>query len=466
MNILIPMAGAGSRFKEVGYQLPKPLIDIKGKPMVQRVVENLNIKGKYIFVVRQDHCDKYNLESLLTDIAPNCEIVVTDGLTEGQACSALLATEHINSAEPLLIVNSDNYFVWDTENFLHLIQNPDVHGTIFTFKDESRSPNWSYARVDENNNVLEVAEKEAISDNALAGAFYWRRGSDFVNYTNQMIDKDIRVNGEFYIAPVFNGAIADRHRIKNYTIYDMKSMGTPTELSTFLEWVETKKVALKLEDFILNYNNHIKERKMLNNRKFQTVLDDLRAGKPIILVDEYDRENEGDIVIAAEMCNKENLVFTMNNARGLMCLPCNGDLLDRLELPPMVATNTDKNETPFTVSIDARDGTTTGMSVVDRLATIGVLLDPDSTPDHLTRPGHLFPLRARDGLLKVRRGHTEGSIQLMDLAGLQPVAMICEIMNDDGTMTKGGDLDKFAVEHGLSIISIEEVYEAAYNESL
>ena len=149
-----------------------------------------------------------------------------------------------------------------------------------------------------------------------------------------------------------------------------------------------------------------------------------------------------------------------------MCLPCNGDLLDRLELPPMVATNTDKNETPFTVSIDARDGTTTGMSVVDRLATIGVLLDPDSTPDHLTRPGHLFPLRARDGLLKVRRGHTEGSIQLMDLAGLQPVAMICEIMNDDGTMTKGGDLDKFAVEHGLSIISIEEVYEAAYNESL
>ena len=125
---------------------------------------------------------------------------------------------------------------------------------------------------------------------------------------------------------------------------------------------------------------------MLNNRKFQTVLEDLRAGKPIILVDEYDRENEGDIVIAAEKCNEENLVFTMNYAKGLMCLPCSGEILDRLELPPMVADNTDRNETPFTVSIDARDGTTTGMSVQDRMTTIGVLLDDDATPAHLTTP--------------------------------------------------------------------------------
>ena len=246
----------------------------------------------------------------------------------------------------------------------------------------------------------------------------------------------------------------------------MKSMGTPDELDSFLDWVQTKKMSLKLDDFILNYNKHMKEKKMLNNRKFQTVLEDLRAGKPIILVDEYDRENEGDIVIAAEKCNEENLVFTMNYAKGLMCLPCSGEILDRLELPPMVANNTDRNETPFTVSIDARDGTTTGMSVQDRMTTIAVLLDDNATPDQLTRPGHLFPLRARPGLLKERRGHTEGSIQLMELAGLKPISMICEIMNNDGTMTKGGDLNKFAVEHGLSIISIEEVYEAAYNESL
>jgi|TARA_R110002074_G_scaffold286624_6_gene458400 3,4-dihydroxy-2-butanone 4-phosphate synthase len=466
MNILIPMAGQGSRFKDVGYRLPKPLIDINGKPMIQRVVENLNINGKYIFVVRQEHCEKYDLPSLLKRIVPNCEIVIADGLTEGQACSALLAKEHIDSAEPLLIVNSDNYFVWDTENFLHMIQNPDVHGTVFTFKDNSKSLNWSYAKVDDDGNVLEVAEKNPISDNALAGAFYWRRGSDFVQCTNEMIEKDIRVNNEFYIAPVFNEAIAKNNNIKNHTISDMKSMGTPDELGSFLDWVHTKKMSLKLDDFILNYNKHMKERKMLNNRKFQTVLEDLRAGKPIILVDEYDRENEGDIVIAAEKCNEENLVFTMNYAKGLMCLPCSGEILDRLELPPMVADNTDRNETPFTVSIDARDGTTTGMSVQDRMTTIGVLLDDDATPVHLTRPGHLFPLRARPGLLKERRGHTEGSIQLMELAGLKPVSMICEIMNNDGTMTKGGDLNKFAVEHGLSIISIEEVYEAAYNESL
>ena len=466
MNILIPMAGAGSRFKEVGYQLPKPLIDINGKPMVQRVVENLNITGKYIFVVRQEHCNKYKLEELLKKISPTCEIIVTDGVTEGQACSALLAKEYINSSEPLMIVNSDNYFIWDTDNFLHSVQDPDVKGMLFTFHEPSQSTNWSYAQVDENDNVLEVAEKRPISTNALAGAFYWRKGSDCVSYTEQMIEKNIRVNNEFYIAPVFNEAIEDGKGIKNYTIADMKSMGTPSELSSFLSWVETKKVAIKLEDFILNYNSHIKESKMLNNRKIQTVLEDLRAGKPIILVDEYDRENEGDIVIAAEKCDRENLVFTMNNARGLMCLPCTGEILDRLELPPMVSDNTDRNETPFTVSIDARDNTTTGMSVDDRIATISVLLDSEATPELLTRPGHLFPLRAREGLLKERRGHTEGSIQLMDLAGLQPVAMICEIMSDDGTMTKGGDLDKFAVEHGLSIISIEEVYEAAYNESL
>ena len=208
----------------------------------------------------------------------------------------------------------------------------------------------------------------------------------------------------------------------------------------------------------------VDETKMSN--KMLNALEDIRNGKPIILVDEYHRENEGDIVIAAEKCDVENLVFTMNNAKGLMCLPCEGRILDNLELPPMVQDNTDPNETPFTVSIDALDGTTTGMSVYDRLKTISVLLDSKSEPKDLARPGHLFPLRARDGLLKERMGHTEGSIQLLKLAGMKPVAMIVEIMNNDGTMAKGGDLDKFAIEHGLTIISIEEVYEATYNESI
>tara|TARA_B110000196_G_C21124676_1_gene655169 strand:+ start:660 stop:1289 length:630 start_codon:yes stop_codon:yes gene_type:complete len=200
--------------------------------------------------------------------------------------------------------------------------------------------------------------------------------------------------------------------------------------------------------------------------KMLNVLEDISNGKPIILVDEYNRENEGDIVVAAEKCTVENLVFTMNNARGLMCLPCDGEILDKLELPPMVQNSTDPNETPFTVSIDGLEGVTTGMSVHDRLKTISILLNPDSKPEELARPGHLFPLRARTNLLKDRRGHTEGSIQLMGLAKMKPIAMIVEIMNSDGTMAKGGDLEKFAHTHGLSIISIEEVYEATYNESI
>ena len=235
MNILIPMAGQGSRFKDVGYRLPKPLIDINGKPMIQRVVENLNINGKYIFVVRQEHCEKYDLPSLLKRIVPNCEIVIADGLTEGQACSALLAKDHIDSSEPLLIVNSDNYFVWDTENFLHMIQNPDVHGTVFTFKDNSKSLNWSYAKVDDDGNVLEVAEKNPISDNALAGAFYWRRGSDFVQCTNEMIEKDIRVNNEFYIAPVYNELIEDGKSLIPFYVHNMWGLGTPEDLRYYLE---------------------------------------------------------------------------------------------------------------------------------------------------------------------------------------------------------------------------------------
>lgn len=202
------------------------------------------------------------------------------------------------------------------------------------------------------------------------------------------------------------------------------------------------------------------------NEKVQSVLNDVKNGKPIILVDEYDRENEGDLVVALEKATVENIAFTMLEARGLMCLPMSGDILDRLELHPMVEVNTDKNQTPFTVSVDARNGVSTGMSVKDRLTTMSVLMDSESKPDDLTRPGHLFPLRPRPELLKERRGHTEGSVELMKLAGLQEAAMICEIINRDGSMASGDDLTRFSEEHDVQIISIEEIYEAAYNERL
>jgi 3,4-dihydroxy 2-butanone 4-phosphate synthase/GTP cyclohydrolase II len=200
--------------------------------------------------------------------------------------------------------------------------------------------------------------------------------------------------------------------------------------------------------------------------KVQQVIQDIKNGKPVIVVDDYDREFEGDIVLAAEMADEYNLVFAMRHAKGLMCLPCLQERCDRLSIPMMETNNNDKYGTPFTVSIDAIENTTTGMSVYDRLKTISVFVDENSKPGQLAHPGHLFPLRARPGLLKERRGHTEGSVELCLLSGMKPVAVIIEIMNEDGTMTKGEQLEKFAKIYNLNIISIEEIYDAVYNQSL
>lgn len=196
--------------------------------------------------------------------------------------------------------------------------------------------------------------------------------------------------------------------------------------------------------------------------KFQVILEDIQAGKPVVVVDDYDREFEGDVVIAAERANVANLVFAMKHARGLMCLPVLQDTCDRLDIPMMRNNKNDKYGTPFTVSIDAIEGTTTGMSVYDRLKTISVLLDDNSKPLELAQPGHLFPLRAKPGLLKDRRGHTEASLELVIAAKLKPIAVIVEIMNDDGTMTKGAQLEQYCKIYNLNIISVEEIYDAVH----
>lgn len=201
---------------------------------------------------------------------------------------------------------------------------------------------------------------------------------------------------------------------------------------------------------------------MKNNEKFQQILADIKAGKPVIVVDDYDREFEGDIVLAAEKATVSNLIFAMKHAKGLMCLPVLQDTCDRLKIPMMPSNKNDKFGTPFTVSIDAVEGTTTGMSVYDRLKTISVLLDGNSAPSELAQPGHLFPLRAQPGLLTERRGHTEASMELVIAAELKPIAVIVEIMNDDGTMTKGEQLNQYARIYNLNIISVEEIYESIY----
>ena len=187
------------------------------------------------------------------------------------------------------------------------------------------------------------------------------------------------------------------------------------------------------------------------------VIEDIRNGKMIVLVDNEDRENEGDLVIAAEFCTPEVINFMATHGRGLICAPLTQTRASKLGLDLMVQDNTDKYGTAFTVSVDAKEGTTTGISAHDRARTIQVMLDENSTPEDLRRPGHIFPLAARKGGVLVRAGHTEGAVDLPRLAGLRPAGVICEILNEDGTMARRPDLDKFAAKHGLKIATISDL---------
>ena len=184
---------------------------------------------------------------------------------------------------------------------------------------------------------------------------------------------------------------------------------------------------------------------------------DFRHGKPVILVDDEDRENEGDLIVAAEMATPESVNFMVTHGRGLVCIPLTEQRLEELGLPMMVRDNTSRFTTAFTVSVDATRGTTTGVSAFDRAATIRAMLDPATKPEDLARPGHLFPLRYQEGGVLVRAGQTEGSIDLARLAGLYPAAVLCEILKDDGTMARMPDLEVFAETHGLRIISVAQI---------
>lgn len=233
LNVLIPMAGAGSRFAEAGYTFPKPLIEVNGKPMIQVVVENLALDANYIFVVQKEHREKYNLHTMLNLIVPGCTIVETNGITEGAACTALLAKEFINNDNPLFFANSDQFVEWDSTEFMYDMQESKADGGIVTF--ESMHPKWSFAKVNEKGFVTEVAEKKPISNNATVGYYYWKHGSDFVKYAEQMIERDIRVNSEFYVCPVFNQAIEDRKTIRIFEAQKMWGLGTPEDLEFFIK---------------------------------------------------------------------------------------------------------------------------------------------------------------------------------------------------------------------------------------
>ena len=232
LNVLIPMAGAGSRFTEAGYIFPKPLIEVNGNPMIQEVVNNLSITANYIYVVQKEHFEKYHLDYLLNAITPNCQIVQVDSITDGAAITALMAKELIDNDNPLILANSDQIIDWNSRDFLYELYNKNADGGIAIFK--SNHPKWSYAKMDSFNLVSEVAEKKPISEHATVGIYYWKHGSDFVKYAEQMIEKNIRTNDEFYICPVYNEAILDNKKIYGISVKNMWGIGTPEDLNYYL----------------------------------------------------------------------------------------------------------------------------------------------------------------------------------------------------------------------------------------
>jgi len=191
--------------------------------------------------------------------------------------------------------------------------------------------------------------------------------------------------------------------------------------------------------------------------RIEDIIDDVREGRMVIVVDDEDRENEGDIMVAAEKATPEAITFMARYACGLICLSMTEERVRRLDLPLMVQENTSQYNTAFTVSVEAKEGVTTGISAYDRAKTIQVAIDDESTADDLARPGHIFPLMARNGGVLVRVGHTEASVDLAKLAGLKPSGVICEIMKEDGTMARLPDLEIFAEQHGLKIVSIADL---------
>jgi 3,4-dihydroxy 2-butanone 4-phosphate synthase/GTP cyclohydrolase II len=189
---------------------------------------------------------------------------------------------------------------------------------------------------------------------------------------------------------------------------------------------------------------------------------DIKAGKFVIVVDDEDRENEGDLVMAAEKVTAESINFMAKYGRGLICMPVTGQRLDELRIPMMVTNNTSKFTTPFAMAVEAREGTTTGISAADRARTVQVMVNPKTKPEDILMPGHLFPLRARDGGVLVRGGQTEATVDLARLAGLKPAGVCCEIMNEDGTMARLPQLRVFAKKHGLKIISVADLIAYRY----
>lgn len=239
-NIVIPMAGRGQRWKDAGYTFPKPLVEIKNKPMIQLVLENLDLQGTYTFICLKEHIEKFALDILLKNMKPNCNIISIDHLTEGAAESVLCAKKYINNENPIIIVNCDQWLNWSPSDFIKFIDRKNPDGVIVTYN--STHPKNSFVRI-EDKKIVEVAEKKPISNHANAGIFYYKSSKEFVKAIEDMIKKDIRTNNEFFIAPVFNELNLREKHVYPYQVTEVKSMGTPEELDNSLKtsWSNSEK---------------------------------------------------------------------------------------------------------------------------------------------------------------------------------------------------------------------------------
>ena len=245
LNIVVPMAGRGSRFAQAGYAMPKPLIDIYGHPMIEYVVKNIRPaeEHRFIFICQQEHLEKYDLARALEHIAPGCAVVTVDHITEGAACTVLLVEKYIDNDDPMMIANSDQYVDTDINEYLAAMGDHD--GLIMTMP--ANHPKWSYIRYDENGFVTLVREKEVISDQATVGIYNYKRGADFVKYARQMIAKDIRVNGEFYVAPVYNEMVEAGMKLVYKDVgAKMHGLGTPEDLDDFMELDLARRIGAEL----------------------------------------------------------------------------------------------------------------------------------------------------------------------------------------------------------------------------
>jgi dTDP-glucose pyrophosphorylase len=243
VNIVIPMAGQGRRFIEAGYVTPKPLLKIGDDLVIKHIIDIMRIpQAQFIFIVRQDHCDEFQLDKRLLEIEPNAKVVKISEMTQGAVCTVLLAKHLIDNPDPVIIKDCDQIINWNPEHFFEFVERNKADGAIVNIHTDR--PNYSFSRVNSRGQIIETAEKSVISNYGSVGIYYFAKGSDLVKYAQRMIDKNIRTNNEFYTSPVYNQFIQDFKTILHYPIAEIFQLGTPEEFfenkNKALEFLESR----------------------------------------------------------------------------------------------------------------------------------------------------------------------------------------------------------------------------------